>query len=113
MGFLIYAILGTRPNIAYVVFLVSRYLANPTLAYWNIVIRIFRYFRGIVHYELVYKGSLEDLIDYTDSNWADDSTRRSTSGYLFNLNSDAISWFSKRQVIVALFTCEVEYIGQI
>ena len=62
-----YAILGTRSDIAYVVFLVSRYLANPTLAYWNTVIRIFRYLRGIVHYELVYKGFLEDLIGYTDS----------------------------------------------
>ena len=90
-----YAMLGTRPDIAYAVFLVSRYLVNPTLAHWNVVIRIFRYLRGIVYYELVYKGSLEDFIGYTDSDWAGDSTRRSTSNYLFNLGSGAISWFSK------------------
>ena len=91
-----YAMLGTRPDIAYVVFLVSRYSVNSTSAHWNVVIRIFRYLRGIVHYELVYKGFLEDLIGYTDSDWAGDSTRRSTFGYLFNLGSGAISWFSKR-----------------
>ena len=86
-----YAILGTRPDIAYAVSLVSRYSANPTSAHWNAVIRIFRYLRGTVHYELVYKGSLENLIGYINSDWAGDSTRRSTSGYLFNLGSGAIS----------------------
>ena len=76
------------------------------------MVRIFRYLRGTVHYELVYKGSLQALTGYTDSDWAGDSTRRSTSGYLFNVDSGAISWSSKRQAIVALSTCEAEYIGQ-
>lgn len=112
VGSLMYAMLGTRPDIAYAVSLVSRYSANPTPAHWNAVVRIFRYLRGTVHYELVYKGSLEDLTGYTDSDWAGDSTRRSTSGYLFNMGSGAISWSSKRQATVALSTCEAEYIGQ-
>ena len=107
-----YAMLGTRPDIAYAVSLVSRYSANPTQAHWNAVVRIFRYLRGTVHYELVYKGSLQALTGYTDSDWAGDSTRRSTSGYLFNVDSDVISWSSKRQATVALSTCEAEYIGQ-
>ena len=112
VGSLMYAMLGTRPDIAYAVSLVSRYAANPTPAHWNAVVRIFRYLRGTVHYELVYKGSLKDLCGYTDSDWAGDSTRKSTSGYLFNLGSGAISWSSKRQTTVALSTCEAEYIGQ-
>ena len=112
VGSLMYAMLGTRPDIAYAVSLVSRYAANPTPAHWNAVIRIFRYLRGTVHYELVYKGSLQDLIGYTDSDWAGDPSRRSTSGYLFNVGSGAISWSSKRQATVALSTCEAEYIGQ-
>lgn len=112
VGSLMYAMLGTRPDIAYAVSLVSRYAANPTPAHWSAVVRIFRYLRGTVHYELVYKGSLKELCGYTDSDWAGDSTRRSTSGYLFNLGSGAISWSSKRQATVALSTCEAEYIGQ-
>ena len=55
---LMYAMLETRPNIAYAVSLVSRYSVNPTQAHWNAVVRIFRYLRGTVHYELVYKESL-------------------------------------------------------
>ena len=112
VGSLMYAMLGTRPDIAYAVSLVSRYSANPTPAHWNAVVRIFRYLRGTVHYELVYKGSLQELTGYTDSDWAGDTTRRSTSGYLFNVGSGAISWSSKRQATVALSTCEAEYIGQ-
>jgi hypothetical protein len=38
--------------------------------------------------------------------------KRSTSGYLFNVGSGAISWSSKRQPTVALSTCEAEYHGQ-
>ena len=104
--------LETRFNIVYAVSLVSRYLVNSTQTHWNAVIRIFRYLRGTIHYELVYKGSLQALIEYIDFDWTDDSTRRSIFDYLFNVDNDVISWSSKRQVIVALFTCEVEYIDQ-
>ena len=44
-----------------------------------------------MHYELVYKGSLQALIEYIDSDWTDDSTRRSTFDYLFNVDSGVIS----------------------
>ena len=50
---------------------------------------------------------------YTDADWAGDpDTRRSTSGYLFNLGSAAISWSSKRQATVSLSSCEAEYMGE-
>ena len=104
--------LETRFNIVYAVSLVSRYSVNSTQTHWNTVIRIFRYLRDTVHYELVYKGSLQALIGYTNFDWAGDSTRRSIFDYLFNVDSGVISWSSKRQVIVALFTCEAEYIDQ-
>ena len=65
-----------------------------------------------MHYELMYKGSLQALIEYIDFDWTDDSTRRIIFDYLFNVDNGVISWSSKRQVIVALFTCEVEYIDQ-
>ena len=45
IGLLIYAILGTRPNITYAVFVVFRYNFNPNEAYWKAVKRIFRYLR--------------------------------------------------------------------
>ena len=83
--------LKTRFNIVYAVSLVSRYSINSTQTHWNAVIRIFRYLRDTVHYELVYKGSLQALIGYINFDWAGDSTRRSIFDYLFNVDSDVIS----------------------
>ena len=53
-----YIMLETRSNIVYAVSLISRYLINSIQTHWNAVIRIFRYLKGTIHYELVYKESL-------------------------------------------------------
>ena len=113
VGSLMYAMMGTRPDIAYAVSVVSRYAANPHDSHWTAVKRIFRYLRGTVSLKLVFRGPLQPLSGYTDSDYiGDPDTRRSTSGYTFNLGSAAISWSSKRQPTVALSTCEAEYVGQ-
>lgn len=53
------------------------------------------------------------LSGYSDSDWAGDhDTRRSTSGYDFNVGCAVISWSSKLQSTVALSSCEAEYVGQ-
>jgi len=41
----------------------------------------------------------------------DVETRKSTSGYIFHLGTDAVSWSSNKQSIVTLSTTEVEYIA--
>lgn len=72
-----------------------------------------RYLKATIDLCLVYEGEIEPLTGFTDSDWAGDrETRRSTSGYVFNLGSGAISWSSKRQSSTALLSCEAEYIGQ-
>ena len=113
IGSLMYAMLGTRPDIAYAVSYCSRFLAKPTEAHRTAVKRIIRYLKATVDLCLVYKGDIEPLVGFTDSDWAGDhETRRSTSGYVFNVGSAAISWSSKRQSSTALSSCEAEYIGQ-
>jgi phosphoribosyl-AMP cyclohydrolase len=52
-----------------------------------------------------------DIHGFVDVGWAGDlDRRRSTSGYVFNLFGGAISWMSKRQVVVALSTTKAEYV---
>lgn len=110
VGTLMYAMLGTRPDIAFAVSVVSRYAANPTIDHMNAVLRVFSYLRGTLDFELVFQGELTALRGWSDSDWAGcDETRRSTSGFVFNLGSGAISWSSKRQPTVSLSTCEAEY----
>lgn len=75
--------------------------------------RFLRYLKGTKGLRLTYKGHLQMLKGFTDADWAGcQDTRRSTAGYLFNIGSGAISWQSKRQNIVALSTCEAEFMGQ-
>ncbi|KAF0639715.1 hypothetical protein FPSE5266_01344 [Fusarium pseudograminearum] len=113
IGSLMYAMLGTRPDIAYGVSLCSRYLGNPTDEHQTAVKRIMRYLRGTIHFELRLQGPIQPPQGYTDADWGgDQDTRRSTGGYIFNLGSGAISWSSKRQPTVALSSCEAEYMAQ-
>ena len=84
--------LGTRPDIAYAVLVVSRFTTKPTQTHKAAVTRIFRYLRKIVDYVLVFKDPLAPLSGYSDSNWAGDyDTRKSTLGYVFNVGSAVIS----------------------
>lgn len=113
VGTLMYAMLGTRPDIAYSVACVSRYASNPTPAHMKAVKRIFSYLRGSMDFQLTFRGDIADLEGFSDSDWGGDpSTFRSTSGFVFNIGSGAISWSSKRQPTVALSTVEAEYGAQ-
>jgi hypothetical protein len=58
------------------------------------------------------KGSTFDLIGYSDADWAGCKIgRKSTSGTCQILRRSLLSWASKKQNSVALFTAEVEYIA--
>lgn len=113
VGSLMYAMMGTRPDIAFAVSVVSRFASNPNDCHIKAVKRILRYLRGTIGKELTFSGQLTDLQGYTDADWAGDlDTRRSTNGYTFNIGSGAISWSAKRQMAVALSSCESEFMGQ-
>jgi hypothetical protein len=113
VGSLMYIMLGTRGDIAYAVSVASRSLANPGPQHIKLAQRILRYLKGTKSLKLAYKGQPQRLEGFTDADWGGcRDTRRSTAGYLFNIGSGAISWQSKRQGVVALSTCEAEFLGQ-
>jgi hypothetical protein len=113
VGSLMYAMLGTRPDLAFAVSVISRFSSNPTEVYMKSVKRFFRYIKGTITMGLAFRGGIQPLSGYTDFDWAGcHDTRRSTSGYVFSLGSAAISRSSKRQPTVSLSSYEAEYIGQ-
>jgi hypothetical protein len=111
VGSLIYASLGTRPDISFAVQTVSRFASKPGLPHWEAVKRIFRYLKGTKDLWLGYGGKRRELQGYADAdgNMAED--RKAISGYAFIINGGAVSWSAKRQEIISLSTTESEYIA--
>ena len=116
IGSLMYLMLGTHSDIAYVVGTLSRFSAKPKLAHWEAAKRVLRYIQATKDMELRFDGT-ELSMDlnfhgYTDARWSQDPDNSwSTSGFLFMSNRGPISWSSKQQSMVALSTTESEYIG--
>jgi hypothetical protein len=111
VGTLMYALLGTCPDITYAVQALSKFSKNPGEAHWDAVKRVFRYLKGTRELWLSYGGIGEELASFTDAdgNMAEDC--HATLGYAFIVNGGAISWSAKHQEIVTLSTTESEYIG--
>ena len=90
----------TRPDIAYGVGLVSRYMEEPKMTHWKAIKRILRYVKCTLSHGLFYSHTNEfDLVGYSDSDWSgdlDDRDRKSTSGFVFFMGSTAFTWLSRR-----------------
>uniref|UniRef100_A0AAV1TVU5 Integrase catalytic domain-containing protein n=1 Tax=Peronospora matthiolae TaxID=2874970 RepID=A0AAV1TVU5_9STRA len=113
VGALMHLTTATRPDIAFAVGYVSRFMENPQEEHWVAVKRIFRYLQGTKTHGICYKPSARiDFRGYSDADWAGDLTdRKSTSGYTFMLLGAPVSWGSKKQPSVSLSTSEAEYIA--
>lgn len=103
----------TRPDLCYVVSLLARFMEAPTLLHEMAVKRVCRYLKGTTELGILYKREGEEtLLAYSDSDYAGDlDDRKSTSGYVFNVNSAAVAWSSKKQPVVSLSTTEAEFIA--
>ena len=114
IGCLNYATLISRPDLAVAVGVLSKFMANPGLEHWKGVKRIFRYIQGTLNYGLLYTSDGSDpvLRGYSDADWGGDlTTRRSTTGYVFQIEKNTVSWCSKRQGCVSKSTTEAEYVA--
>jgi hypothetical protein len=119
VGSLMHLMVCTRPDIAYVVGVLSRFLQNPGPYHWQGVKRVLQYLHKTQWYGLCYRRTTDnpaiigDLHGYCDANWAlDKDFHLSTSGWLFKMNGAAISWQSKRGRSPAQSSCDAEYIAQ-
>ncbi|KAJ0509944.1 putative RNA-directed DNA polymerase [Helianthus annuus] len=103
----------TRPDIMYVVCLISRFMSNPKEEHLQLAKRVLRYVKDTYNFGLLYarKSGLK-LQVYTDSDFARDrEDRRCTSGYVCLLSEAAICWSSRKQEIVTLSSTDAEYVA--
>ena len=111
VGSLMYAAIGTRPDIAAAVSIVSRYLHAPKAAHCDLVRGICKYLRANwrgLHYEA---NKDFTLIGYVDASYANDEKYASISGNAFLLGNSLISWMWQKQQTAALSSAEAEYVA--
>jgi hypothetical protein len=111
IGSLLY-LCASRPDIMLSVCMCARFQANPKECHLKVVKRIFRYLVHTLNLGLWYpKGSTFDLLGYSDSDYAGCKVdRKSTTGTCKFLSRSLVSWTSKKQNSVALFTAKAEYV---
>ncbi|CAN6727335.1 unnamed protein product [Malus baccata var. baccata] len=100
----------TRLDIAYSVNQVCQFMHSPLDSYYVAVKRILRYLRGTIGWGIFFQPGSLCLRAYTDADWAGDpNDRRSTTGFVVFLDSNPISWSSKKQHTVSRSSTEAEY----
>ena len=106
-------LLQTRPDMAYAVGVVSRYMQDPREPHGGAIKHILRYLQGTVGYIIKYERMRQNrLIGYSDSSHnVDLYDGRSTTGHIFYYGSSPITWCSQKQDTVALSSCEAEFMA--
>lgn len=113
VGSLMYAMVSSRPYLAYAVGMVSTYMGKPGREHWSAVQWIMRYLKGASGKCLTFTKEPElKVTGYCDSDYATDlDRRRSITGFIFTVGGNTVSWRSCLQKVVALSTTEAEYIA--
>ena len=114
IGKLMYAMVGSRPDIAFAVSKLGQFACNPTSKHLKLAKKVLCYLKGTADKGIVYLKHKKNLVldAYSDADWGGcKTTRRSTTGGLFRINGSLVSWSSKRQPTVALSSTEAEYMA--
>ena len=107
-------LLNSRPDLTYSVNYLSRFMSKPSSEHMNAAKRVLRYIKGTSSFGLRYERGMKKhfVQGFSDSDFAGDKfDRESTSGQVFFIGNSAITWNSVKQGVVALSSCEAEYIS--
>ncbi|CAI7805973.1 unnamed protein product [Closterium sp. NIES-53] len=112
VGCLMYLMTTTRPDLAYPLSLLARYVSPGRYrkVHWDAAKRVLRYLCSTSRMGLVLGGRARVVLTgHADASWVDDlATQRSSQGYTFSLGSGSISWRSTRSSSVLSSSCEAE-----
>ncbi|CAI7898688.1 unnamed protein product [Closterium sp. NIES-54] len=112
VGYLMYLMTCTRPDLAYPLSILARYVApgRHRPEHMAAAKRVLRYLCSSSGMGLVLGGRRPVVLTgHLDASWADDqATQRSSQGYTFSLGSGSVSWRSTRSSSVLGSSCEAE-----
>ncbi|CAI7908904.1 unnamed protein product [Closterium sp. NIES-53] len=112
VGCLMYLMTCTRPDLAYPLSILARYVApgRHRPEHMAAAKRVLRYLCSTSGMGLVLGGRRPVVLTgHADASWADDqTTQRSSQGYTFSLGSGSVSWRSTCSSSVLSSSCEAE-----
>ena len=105
--------LGTQPDIAYVVICMSQFCTNPSQEHLSRALYIVCCLGSTKNLALRYNGANHDsFLGYTDSDWAANSDdQKSITRYDLFLTNCPVSWLTRRQKTIALLSTEAKYMA--
>ncbi|CAI7786757.1 unnamed protein product [Closterium sp. NIES-54] len=112
VGCLMYLMTCTRPDLAYPLSILARYVApgRHRPEHMTAAKRVLRYLCSTSGLGLVLGGRRPVVLTgHADASWADDQTmQRSSQGYTFSLGSGSVSWRYTRSSSVLGSSCDAE-----
>lgn len=110
VGRLIY-LTFTRPELSYIVHLLSQFMKKPLAEHWLAALRVVHYLKGCPDQGIMLSSTCNlALTTYCDSDWsACPLTRRSLSAYIVMLGDSLVSWKTKKQKTVSRSSAGAEY----
>ena len=100
---------ATRPDIAFAMRKLSRFVSNLGDDHWHALERVMRYLKGTASYGIHYTGYPRVLEGSSDSNCISDADEiKAMSVYVFTLGGGAFSRKSCKQTILTRSTMEAE-----
>lgn len=113
VGELLWLLTNARPDIAFSVQVLARFLQRPKEIHWTAAKRVLRYLKGTMDLSLCYRPTgPTTVVGHSDSDWArDPQTRKSMSGCIFTLGGSPVVWKAKFQRAVAFSTAKAEYLA--
>ena len=113
IGSLMYLAIVTQPDIAFAVGYLLSFLNCYTPDHWSATMWVLCYLKGTCSLSLVLGCDCSpSLVGYSDSNYTNcPDTSQSISGHCHSLGTRVISWFLKKQKVIADSSCYAEYIA--
>jgi hypothetical protein len=102
-------LLHTRPELSFGVRYLSHFMEKPRLEHMAGMKQVLRYIQGTNDHGLFYTkdGGKLTLLGFSDSDMAGDvDGRKSTTGVIFFLGGNPVTWLSQKQRVAALSSCE-------
>jgi len=116
-GSLLYAVITTRPDIAFTVSRLARFNQNPSEVHHNAVDRVIQYLYHTRGLAIAFRGRTDDtrvntataFVCASDASFADNTPdRKSSQGYVMTLFGGPIAWRANKQDTVTTSSTEVE-----